>query len=91
MELSGQQIEIIKTLAPKWHLFGDYLNFDSDGRNIDIIRKTCRGDPVDGCKAMFQMWLKGNGTEPATWRNLAQLLDRFGEKKLAAGIRILKL
>ena len=77
-------------MAPKWHHFGDLLNFDSDGRNIEVIREKYRGDPEGGCKAMFQWWLQGNGTEPLTWRNLVQLLDKFGEKRLAAGIRVLK-
>ena len=90
MELSGQRVEIIKTLAPKWHLFGDYLSFDSDGTSIEILKVQYRGDPEGGCRAMFQMWLQGKGTEPVTWQNLAELLEKFGEKRLAAGIRILK-
>jgi len=85
--MSGRKIEIIKTLAPKWQHFGDLLNFDSNGRNIDLIRANNPNDQQSGCKQMFQLWLKGNGEGPATWRTLAQLLEKFEYKALAADVR----
>jgi len=87
LQFSGRRIEIIKTLAPRWQHFGDLLSFDSVGRNIDLIRARHPGDPESGCKEMFQMWLKGSGVGPATWRTLAQLLEDFEHKTLAADIR----
>jgi len=84
---SGRRIEIIKTLAPRWQHFGTHLGFDSVGRNIDLIRERHPGDPESACKEMFQMWLKGCGVGPATWRTLAQLLEDFEHKILAADVR----
>lgn len=91
MVLSGGQIKIIKTLAPNLHHFGDYLNSDSNGRHFEIIKEMHKDECESGCRAMFQMWSQGKGTEPFTWWNLARLLEKFGEKKLAAGTRTLKL
>ena len=85
--ISGRKIEIIKTLAPRWQHFGNLLSFDSVGRNIDLIRARHPGDPESGCKEMFQMWLRGSGVGPATWRTLAQLLEDFEHKTLAADVR----
>ena len=85
--ISGRKIEIIKTLAPRWQHFGNLRSFDSVGRNIDLIRARHPGDPESGCKEMFQMWLRGSGVGPATWRTLAQLLEDFEHKTLAADVR----
>ena len=87
LHFSGRRIEIIKTLAPRWQHFGTLLSFDSNGRNVDVIRARHPGDPETGCKEMFQMWLKGRGVVPATWRTLVELLEDFGHKTLAADIR----
>ena len=88
LRFSGRRIEIIKTLAPRWQHFGDLLSFDSVGRNIDLIRARHPGDPESGCKEMFQIWLKGCGMGPATWRTLAQLLEDFEHKTLAADVKM---
>ena len=88
LHISGRRIEIIKTIAPRWHHFGDQLNFDSDGRTLDVIKKGHHDDPKSGCKEMFQWWLRGNGVQPVTWRTLAQLLEDSEYKRLADDIRV---
>ena len=87
LRFSGRKIEIIKTLAPRWQHFGYLLSFDSVGRAIDLIRARHPGDPESGCKEMFQMWLKKGGGGPPTWRTLAQLLEDFDYKILAADVK----
>ena len=87
LSLSGRRVEIIKSLAPRWHLFGDHLSFDSDSTTIDLIKEKHQGDPESGCKEMFQKWLKGEGVRPVNWRTLAQLLEDFEYKRLATDIR----
>ena len=86
--ISGRRIEIIKAIAPMWHHFGDQLNFDSNSRTIDLIRKRNDRDPETGCKEMFQEWLRGSGVAPVTWRTLAEVLEMSNYKNLAADIRM---
>jgi len=74
-------------LAPRWQHFGNLLSFDSNGRNIDLIRERNIGDPESGCKEMFQMWLKRGGGGPPTWRTLAKLLEDDEYKTLAADVK----
>ena len=88
LHISGRRIKIIQTLAPRWHFFGLQLNFDSNGSTVAVIRQRHLHDPESGCLDMFREWLKGNGVGPITWRKLAQLLEDFEEKKLAADIRM---
>ena len=84
---SERKIEIIKTIAPRWHFFGSQLNFDSDNRTINVIKEKNKNDPESACQEMFQWWLRGQGDQPVSWRTLAQLLEDSGYKKLAADIR----
>ena len=88
LHVSGRKIKIIQALAPKWHFFGYQLNFDPDGSTVDLIRQKHLNEPETACKEMFQEWFKGKGVKPVTWRKLAQLLEDFEYKKLAADIRM---
>ena len=51
LRVSGRRIKIIQTLASKWNFFGYQLNFDSDGRTVDLIN---RQYPNDICRAPAQ-------------------------------------
>lgn len=75
----------MKAVTPNWTAFGQLLDFDSVGRDLDIIEKRNK-DPADCCKDMFQHWLKGNGIE-ATWSNVIETLDGIGLKVLAKDVR----
>lgn len=88
LHISGRRLEIIKAIAPRWHHFGGQLNFDSDSRLLDVIRKNHKDDCESGCKEMFQWWLRGKGEQPATWRTLAQLLEDSDYKRLADDVRM---
>ena len=90
MEIAGDKIEIIKEVAPDWATFGYQLNFDSNGKQIELFKVDHRSNAIDGCTAMFQHWLKGNGEKPTSWRTLARLLDTMNYKRLATSLRVLK-
>ena len=85
----GQKVQIIQDLAPKWKDFAIYLDFDSDGRKLDLIEAEHAqkmNGPVACCRAMFQHWLAGNGV-PATWGTLIELLQDAERSNLAEQIK----
>ena len=83
----GQKVQIIRHLAPEWKDFGIYLDFDPDGRTLDLIEAEQKiNGPVACCRAMFQHWLAGNGA-PATWDTLMELLQDAEQSHLAEQIK----
>ena len=83
----GQKIRIIGDLAPEWKDFGVSLNFDPDGRTVNLIEAEQKiNGPVACCQAMFQHWLAGNGV-PATWGTLIELLQDAEQSHLAEQIK----
>ena len=83
---TGEKVEIIKALAPKWYDFGDYLDFDPTGEKLDQIKAEGQ-EPTVCCRNMFQHWLKGNGRKPATWETLIELLEDFEQPMLVQRIK----
>ena len=71
----GKKIRIIETVAPKWQRLGDQLEFDELGSKLETIKTKNRDDPEACCREMFQLWLKGNGVRPCSWRKLIELLE----------------
>ena len=83
----GQKVQIIRHLAPEWKDFGIYLDFDADGRTLDLIEAEQKmNGPVACCRAMFQHWLAGNGVH-ATWDTLIELLQDAEQSHLAQQIK----
>ena len=82
----GQKVQIIRDLAPKWKDVGISLDFDPDGRTLDLIEVQKMNEPVACCRAMFQHWLAGNGV-PATWGTLIELLQDAEQSHLAEQIK----
>ena len=83
----GQKVQIIQDVAPKWKDFGISLDFDPDGRTLDLIEAEQKvNGPVACCRAMFQCWLAGNGV-PATWDTLIELLQDAEQSHLAEQIK----
>ena len=70
----GQTVEIVASIGTKWKDVGILLDFDATGQQLDTIETGNEKDPTSCCKAMFQYWLKGNGTEPRTWGKLVEIL-----------------
>ena len=85
----GEEINIIKTMAPVWKNLGVLLDFDNNGTELDIIDKKHPSDPIECCRAMFQHWLKGNGKKPCTWQTLVQLIKYADQERLADDIESL--
>jgi len=85
---TGEKVEIIKALAPKWYDFGDYLDFDPTGEKLDEIKaEGLLEGPTICCRNMFQHWLKGNGRQPPTWEALIELLEDFEQPMLVRQIK----
>ena len=80
---TGEKIKIIESVAPKWKELGDLLNFDPEGRTLELIEaNNQQKEPVACCREMFVTWLRGKGRE-ATWEVLIELLDDIDQSELA--------
>ena len=81
----GDKIRIIKTISPRWRDVGDLLEFDTTGAQVNIIHANNVSQGVESCcRAMFQHWLEGNGTQPASWSTLLEVLRDSDFNNLAA-------
>ena len=84
----GTKIEIITSIAPAWKDFGVLLEFDDDGRKLDLIEANQRVNGlVACCTEMFQTWLKGAGRQPASWDIVIELLEDCEQKYLAQQVK----
>ena len=84
----GQKVEIIESIAPNWKELGICLDFDDDGRKLDLIESEQKQNgPIACCQQMFKHWLGGNG-KAATWRVLLGLLEDIHQTNLAIRVRI---
>ena len=71
---SGVKINIIQQVAPHWSTFALNLDFDPTGTTLQNIEQKYRYDPEPCCREMMQMWLRGMGRQPATWKLLVEIL-----------------
>ena len=80
---TGEKIKIIESVAPQWKELGDLLDFDPEGRTLELIEANnqLKGH-VACCREMFVTWLKGKGKE-TTWEVLIELLNDTGQSELA--------
>ena len=84
---TGEKIKIIESVSPQWKKLGDLLNFDPEGRTLELIEANNHLNGVVACcREMFVTWLKGNGRE-ATWEMLIELLDDSDQSELARKIK----
>ena len=79
---TGEKIKIIESVAPQWKELGDLLDFDPEGRTLELIEANQQKDHVACCREMFVYWLRGKGRE-ATWEVLIELLDDIDQSELA--------
>ena len=84
---SGERINIIQQVAPKWMDFATSLDFDPNGNTMQVISQRCRGDPEACCREMMQTWLKGKGRQPATFELLMEILDECNLIVLAQQVK----
>ena len=52
----GEEVQVIKTVAPEWQMICVQMNFDPIGCTMDLIAKTERGDPVSCCQSAATMY-----------------------------------
>ena len=78
----NETVEIILSLAPKWQDFATQLDFDAEGRYLQLFVAERHG-PIESCRNVLMHWLAGNGKQPSTWRTLISLLRSVGENNLA--------
>ena len=71
---SGGTINIIQQVAPHWQDFAMSLDFDANGTTMQTIEQKNRGDPEACCREMMQLWLRGRGRQPATFKLLVDIL-----------------
>jgi len=79
----GDKIEIIETVAPDWKTVGYLMDFDPDGRKVNLIAAEHaheRNHLLTCCQEIFKLWLL---REDATWEKLNELLIDSGHKVLA--------
>ena len=84
---TGEKIKIIESVAPQWKELGALLDFDPEGRTLELIEANnqLRGH-VACCRGMFVTWLQGKGIE-ATWEVLIELLDDVDQSELAKRVK----
>ena len=68
-----KKVEIIKSVAPEWQEVCIQMDFDPNGKRMQLIDRTER-DPLSRSRAMFTNWLDGKGVA-ATWGTLIQILE----------------
>ena len=84
---TGEKIKIIESVAPQWKELGDLLDFDHEGRTLELIEaNNQQKSRVESCREMFVYWLRGKGRE-ATWGVLIELLDDIDQSELAKKVK----
>ena len=84
---TGEKIKIIESVAPQWKELGDLLDFDPEGRTLELIEaNNQQKGPVACCREMFVSWLKGKGKE-ATWEVLIELLGDVDQSELGKQVK----
>ena len=83
---TGEKIKIIESVAPQWKELGDLLDFDPEGRTVQLIEVNLQKDHLACCREMLVYWLKGKGRE-ATWGVLIELLDDIDQSELARKVK----
>ena len=80
-----KKVEIIKSITPQWKQLGLLMDFDDEGRTVDLIETEhqMKGQAAC-CQEVFKLWLKG---PDATWRNLIELLIDCDQKALAEQVK----
>ena len=85
LKTKGKKVEIIKSLTPQWRQLGLLMDFDDEGRTVDLIEAEhqMKGQTAS-CQEVFKLWLKGSD---ATWGNLIKLLIDCEQTALAEQVK----
>ena len=85
LKTKGKKVEIIKSLTLQWRQLGLLMDFDDEGRTVDLIEAEhqMKGQTIC-CQEVFKLWLKG---PDATWGNLIELLIDCEQTALAEQVK----
>ena len=84
---TGEKIKVIESVAPQWKQLGALLDFDPEGRTLELIKaNNQQKGHVACCHEMFVYWLKGKGRE-ATWEVLIECLKDIEQLELARKVK----
>ena len=62
---TGEKIKIIESVSPQWKKLGDLLNFDPEGRTLELFEaNNYLNGVVACCREMFVTWLKAMEGRP---------------------------
>ena len=85
LKTKERKVEVIKSLTPHWRELGLLMDFDGEGRTVDLIEAEYQMKGQTACcQEMFKLWLKG---PHATWGNLIELLVDCEQKALAEQVK----
>ena len=80
---SSERINVIAEAATKWQTIANYLDFNESAvRGLkskypnDVNNQAC-------CDEMMEMWVFGEGRQPATWELLMKTLHKCELEELA--------
>ena len=85
----GERVNIVKSIAPNWRIFGLLMDLDSTGqkvRHIEAEHACKQNGQVDVicCLELFTHWLVG---PHANWGNLIELLAYSKNTELAEQVK----
>ena len=85
LKTKHKKLEIIKSVTPQWRQLGLLMDFDDEGRTVDLIKAEYQSEGQTACcQEVFKLWLKG---PDATWGNLIELLIDCEQTALAGQVK----
>ena len=85
IKIESRTIKITESVCKEWRKIGELLDFDDSGNRVTIIGR--QTNEMETCLTeVWQLWLNGESRDyqPASWRNLIELLKESGHSVLAA-------
>ena len=79
---------VVGKVASQWERLAITLEVDDEGQRIAVIRRDLWGLGSEACcMQALQLWLRGEGRQPVSWKTLIECLDDMEYINLARSIR----
>ena len=79
---------VANKVAAHWEELATLLEFDDTGHKIQVIRRDHWGfGALACCMQALQMWLRGEGRQPVTWKTLIECLIDIEHSQVAKDIK----
>ena len=82
----GSHVNILKEIGIHYKIFGTLLLQDATGTEVDAITHKHRENPSAINMEIFQLWLRGAGLQPVSWKALVDVLNDIELHVLAGKI-----